>query len=421
VREQPQWLVAYAVGVVSLFLLTSALTALRPGRRGALEILAFPVGWAAGELAVQAALTEGALVGLLWWWGWPRTRWLSLTVVVVAALVVAGNLVLVAVQFASRVVVRRALADAPVRPLRVGRASEDAYASWWRTLAQIPVHPRSLQISRNVAYGPLRRHRVDVWRLSTTPPGAPVVFFIHGGAWIFGDKVEQGRPMLHEFVARGWIAVAMNYRLAPQYPWPAQIEDVTRALGWVKRSIHSLGGDAERLVVAGASAGGQLAALVALGAQDPSWRPAEYAGLADWSVAGCISLYGVLEMTGDPVIWDGHGAKLRRLLEEHVVHLPLAGHEDVYRAMSPIERITPEAPPFLVIQGGNDTLVDVNVARSFVRRFREVAPAPIYLVELPLTQHAFDLTASPRTSATTRAAVAFAESVVGVGSLRTLN
>jgi hypothetical protein len=63
------------------------------------------------------------------------------------------------------------------------------------------------------------------------------------------------------------------------------------------------------------------------------------------------------------------------------------------------------------VQGANDTLVEVNVARAFVTKFRAVAFAPLYYVELPFTQHTFDLTASPRTSATTRAAVAFAESV----------
>jgi len=72
---------------------------------------------------------------------------------------------------------------------------------------------------------------------------APVLLYVHGGSWTFGDKREQGRPMLHEFVRRGWIAVVPNYRLAPRHPWPAQIEDVTRALGWVKKNIATYGGD----------------------------------------------------------------------------------------------------------------------------------------------------------------------------------
>jgi acetyl esterase/lipase len=95
-----------------------------------------------------------------------------------------------------------------------------------------------------------------------------------------------------------------------------------------------------------------------------------------------------------------------------VVRRPyIAENPELYEQMSPHHRIPLDAPPFLVIQGGNDTLVDVHVARDFVEEFRRVALARIYYVELPFTQHAFDVTASPRTSATTRAAVVFAESV----------
>jgi dienelactone hydrolase len=217
--------------------------------------------------------------------------------------------------------------------------------------------------------------------------------------------------MLHEFVERGWIAVVCNYRLAPRDLWPAQMLDVTRTLGWIKKNIAHYGGDPERVVVSGGSAGGHLAALVALSAHDPTWRPSDLEGVDDWSVRGCSSFYGVLEMTGDEELWRGLGRGLLVLLEGRVVQLPYLDHQDLYRQMSPLERIGVDAPPFLVIQGGNDTLVDVNDARGFVEKFRRVALAPIYYVELPFTQHAFDVTASPRTSATTRAAVAFAESV----------
>ncbi len=94
-----------------------------------------------------------------------------------------------------------------------------------------------MELHANIAYGPLERQRLDVWKMPTTTERAPVIYYIHGGAWTFGDKRQQGRPMLHEFVSRGWVVVAINYRLAPQFPWPAQIEDATRALGWIKSNI----------------------------------------------------------------------------------------------------------------------------------------------------------------------------------------
>jgi len=403
---------AYLVAVVSAWLVFSALTALRPGRRGIFAALAYPVGWAAGELPVQAIVLEGALVGLLAWWGWPRTGWLDVLVLILVCVAVLENLGLVAIQLYSRSVVRRALETSPREPLIIPLPSEDRFGSWWRTALQIPFHPRDMQLMRNVAYGPLPRHRLDVWRMSTTPADAPVIFYIHGGAWTFGDKREQGRPMLHEFVRRGWVAVTCNYRLAPKNPWPAQIEDVTRTLAWIKKYIATYGGDPTRVVVAGGSAGGHLAALLALSEHDPTWRPKDVKGVSDWSVRGALPLYGVLEMTGDETHWRGLGRGLRTLLEQRVVQKRHDDDPAIYEAMSPYHRLHEDAPPFLVIQGGNDTLVDVNVARHFVEKFRRVALSRIYYVELPFTQHAFDLSASPRTSATVRAAVAFAQSVV---------
>jgi acetyl esterase/lipase len=405
---------AYFVALLSAFLVLSAATALRPGRRGLSAILAYPVGWAAGELPVQGIACELALLGLLAWWGWPTTTWVGAVITTVAIIVIVENLALIVIAFYARRIVRKAMNEAPVQPLEIARPRDDRFGAWWRTALQFPYHPHDMQLVKNVAYGPFARQRLDVWRMSTTPLHAPVVFFVHGGSWTMGDKREQGRPMLHEFVRRGWIAVVPNYRLAPRHPWPAQIVDVTRAFGWVKKNIANYGGDPERVVVAGGSAGGQLAALLALTEHDATWRPSDMTDVTDWSTRGTMAFYGVLEMTGDETHWRGLGRGLLRLLERRIVQVSYAENETLYRSLSPFERIHRGAPPFLVVHGRNDTLVDVQVARDFVAKFREVAPAPIYYVELPFTQHAFDVSASPRTSATTRAAVAFAESVAGV-------
>lgn len=405
---------AYVIAGVSLWMIVSALTALRPGRRGLYAAFAYPVGWAAGELPVQVIILELAMLGLLRWWGWPRTSWLGPLVLIIALVVTLENLALIVVQFLSRSVVRRALASSPRRPLDVGRPRDDVAGSWWRTMLQIPFHPRNVQVIANVAYGAHPRQVLDIWRTARTPQNAPVVIYFHGGAWTFGDKREQGRPMLHEFVERGWIIVTCNYRLSPGHLWPAHVIDAKRVLGFVKKNIANYGGDPQRIVVAGGSAGGHLASLLALSERE-EWLSTDQSDVAEWSVRGCIALYSVLEMTGDEAHWNGLGRGLRILLERRVVQQSYSDNVALYEQMSPYHRITTDAPPFLVVQGGNDTLVDVNVARGFVEKFRRVALAPIYYVELPLTQHAFDHTASPRTSSTLRAAVAFAESVVTQG------
>ena len=209
---------AYFVALVSAFLVLSAATALRPGRHGLSAILAYPVGWAAGELPVQGIVSQVALLGLLAWWGWPSVAWLELLIDVLAVVSVAQNLMLVFIAFYSRRIVRRSMARSPVAQLTISHPRDDEFGAWWRTAMQFPFHPRDMQLVKNVVYGRLPRQRLDVWRMSTTPLHAPVVLYVHGGSWIMGDKREQGRPMLHEFVRRGWIAVVPNYRLAPRHP-----------------------------------------------------------------------------------------------------------------------------------------------------------------------------------------------------------
>lgn len=404
-----EWRVVYVVILVLAWLSTSAYTALRPRRKGVLKSLAFPLGWLAGELPVQGILIDVALTALMAGWGWPQPHWLAWLVWALAAVVAIENSLLIGVHINAERVVRVALAESPRRPLTLPTRGEEVFARGWRRLMQIPIHPRHMQMARNVVYGRDPRQRLDVWRDSRTPMDSPVVVYFHGGAWVSGDKREQGRPLLHEFMARGWIVVSANYRLTPDSPWPAPMIDAIAVMAWVRRSVHAYGGDPNRVIIAGDSAGGQLAALYALTRGQP-WisEPAN-------GVAGCVSLYGVLEMTGDESYWHGWGAGMLKFLEQVVVGASSAEQPDVFTDMSPLQRISEDAPPFLVVQGVNDTLVHFEVARAFVDRFRQVAAAPMYYVELPVTQHAFDLSRSPRTSAVVRAAVAFAEQSIQLG------
>ena len=103
---------AYVVVVVLAWLVLVAATSLRPGRRGVLAAFAYPLGWAAGELPAQAIVAVAAALGVLRWWGWPRTPWLGPVVLVLAVLATLENLALIGVQFAARTVVRSSLIQA---------------------------------------------------------------------------------------------------------------------------------------------------------------------------------------------------------------------------------------------------------------------------------------------------------------------
>jgi acetyl esterase len=105
-------------------------------------------------------------------------------------------------------------------------------------------------------------------RLFRPRPVAPVVLYLHGGGWALGS-IEEAEPLCRAIAnASGWAVLAVEYRLAPEHPYPAAVEDVERAVAWLERYGDALEVDPSRLALAGDSAGANLAAAVALRARD---------------------------------------------------------------------------------------------------------------------------------------------------------
>lgn len=264
--------------------------------------------------------------------------------------------------------------------------------------------------ARDVPYGPDPvANLLDVWRDPRTPPGAPVLVQIHGGAWSSGSKAADAHPLMAHMVARGWVCVSVDYRLGPSERWPAQIVDIKRALAWTRAHVADHGGDPGRIAITGGSSGAHLAALAAL--TPGAWQPG-FAD-ADTSVAAAVCLYGIYDLTSD----DGSGT-LDELLAETM--MPTALDEDAhpYVAASPSARVHAGAPPFMVLHGTGDAIVVPAQSRAFVARLRAVSRAPVVHAELAHAQHGFDLVPTARTLVAVRAVAAFLETVVGRGALR---
>lgn len=142
-------------------------------------------------------------------------------------------------------------------------------------------------IHRNIPYAEPAHERqvLDIH----APPDAknlPVVFWIHGGGWQAGDKSSvQLKPQF--FMDKGFVFVSTNYRLLPHVEMETIFRDVAKSLGWVHRNIAKYGGDAERILVGGHSAGAQLAALVCI---DERYLKAE--GVSFHSLKGCVPVDG---------------------------------------------------------------------------------------------------------------------------------
>jgi acetyl esterase/lipase len=235
----------------------------------------------------------------------------------------------------------------------------------------------------------------------------PALLQVHGGAWVIGDKRQQGLPLMHHLAARGWVCFAQNYRLAPRASFPDPIVDVKRAIAWIREHAAEYGVDPDFVAITGGSAGGHLCALAALSANDPAFQPGFEE--ADTRVAACVPFYGVYDFL------DRHGVRGRQsmtpFLERFLFkHSPAAAPE-LWESASPLARVHGDAPPFFVLHGSHDSLVFVEEARIFVERLREKSRRPVLYAELPGAQHAFDLFHSPRSAHAVRAVAAFLERV----------
>jgi acetyl esterase/lipase len=144
---------------------------------------------------------------------------------------------------------------------------------------------RAQDIKRDIPYGDRERQVLDVY----SSPGAknrPVVFWIHGGGWQVGDKSDvQEKPRV--FVEKGFVFVSTNYRLLPHVDMATIVRDIARSIRWVHDHIGEYGGDPNRLLVMGHSAGAQLAALVCT---DERYLKEE--GLSLSLIKGCVPVDG---------------------------------------------------------------------------------------------------------------------------------
>lgn len=381
-------------------------TAIRPLGGAAASVPSFFIGWLASELAPQllavtALDTAAELTVRRSRPGSPSRAGLAFAAVTAAGLTyLAVNANRSAVHVESTL--RDGLGEDYLKELEEPPSTEDLRTRVLELARPFKTARPGVEVIRDVNYtvgG--KRARLDIYRAKDTDlSGAPVLVQVHGGGWTIGTKEREGQLLMNRMAERGWICVAMNYRLAPKHPFPAQIIDVKRAIAWTHENIASYGGDPDYLVVTGGSAGGHLAALAALTPGEPEYQPG-FEG-AETSVAGCVPFYGIYDLAG--LTGDKHAVTMRdTFLAPHVFKKdPVADLADFVKA-SPLTHVSSDAPDFFILHGANDSLVDVRQARAFVAKLKEQSDATVTYAEFPGAQHAFETFGSIRSHHVIRA------------------
>jgi acetyl esterase/lipase len=266
----------------------------------------------------------------------------------------------------SAMLIQAASLLAEVPPAPPGYASEDevkqAYSSGKLRIIDLAVEvPDTVKVERNIEYGKGgdMSLKLDLYSPKARDEQMPAVIFIHGGAWKGGY-----RQMYHyyctKFAERGYVAATISYRFTSDAPFPAAVEDAKCAVRWLRANAKKLGVNPDRIAVAGGSAGGHLALMVAYSADEPKLEGTGGNPDAGSHVQAVVSLYGPTDLTAE--VARTKGDVIRFLGNKTFEQAP-----DVYRLASPISHVSKDDPPTLLVHGSIDSTVPIDQAELLAK------------------------------------------------------
>ena len=342
----------------------------------------YPLSVGAPELSPGLLLGNGAIALLaLFTWRYQQ-KWLAAMILSmsVAALLLSALplLQLPAVNQQLAAEMERSLG---VQPKTIKLANGRSQPFLWQTFfTGLPLSPVRYDADIQFAAPNGVPLALDLYRPIQTGQH-PTVVMIHGGAWQRGSPTDNASVSRY-FAGQGYTVVAIAYRFAPQYPFPAQIEDVRSALEFIRQNAAKYEIDLNRMAIMGRSAGAHLAMLAAYPAsplKSPNTPP----------FRAVVNYYGPVDLTKgyfDPPNPDPIDSQ--KTLKAFLGGTP-AQFPDLYQAASPINFVRPNLPPTLLVYGGRDHVVQAKFGRYLSEQLQASGNIAAFL-EIPWAEHAFD-------------------------------
>jgi acetyl esterase/lipase len=289
-------------------------------------------------------------------------------------------------------------ADGSLRPN--GQAFRDFMQAHFNTVAELPSlpapvptvtslpnfapKPAPVAVSGELTFSQILRDviyctndgvdlKMDVYEPWKPAGPSPVIVFVHGGGWVAGTKTgTPGMSYFLELARRGYTTFSIDYRLAPTYTFPAQIIDAKCAVRSIRAHAKEYNIDPNRIGAWGASAGGHIVALLGTADQSAGWDVGEYLDQSS-RVNVVVDMYGVHDFTTEYVVGNLRGL-------DRMVFGAQSPTDPKLAQASPVNYISPDDPPFLLLHGDMDETIPVTQSQIFQDRLVAGGVSSIFIV-----------------------------------------
>jgi acetyl esterase/lipase len=250
---------------------------------------------------------------------------------------------------------------------------------------------QDVTVIRDICYraGPGSQWRLDLAMKSGKTAGPrPAIVVIHGGGWLEGDKSsfasnKNGMPgNIVDFARVGFVAAAINYRLSGEAPYPAALEDCKCAIRWLREHARQYQLDPNRIGAFGNSAGGHLALLLGLGSEEIGDKAGSSNRSQSCRVQAVVSDSGPIDLLD-----QYRNEQLREVVSRFLGGPPVGERLRLYQKASPMNLISPDAAPLLLIYGVADAQVPVETADRFVLALGRAGLKDVSYYRLSLIDH----------------------------------